>query len=168
MKNKKTKSFDVKKLIVPLLVLNFVALLGLGGYVLVKLNKDPVPPVIENPNLEDVQIEAKPGTEVDAMIQSADNAMADVYSMLIKGTTFNVDDGIVFSFGDDGNFSGYYDEENPNVTNYKYKVIVGKDKTYKLYIYNYDGGVEYKMAFNSDGDVVLDESKSGTSYVLKY
>lgn len=168
MKNKKAKSFNTKKLIVTLLVLNFVLLLGLGGYVLVKLNKDPELPVVENPNLEDFQIEAKPGTEVDAMIQSADNTMADVYAMLIKGTTFTVDENIVFSFGNEGDFSGYFDAENPNVVNYKYKVMSGNDKTYKLYIYNYDGGVEYSMAFNSDGNVVLNEKNSGITYVLQY
>lgn len=166
--DKKKKKTDGKKLIIAFLILNFVLVLGLGGFVTYRLTKRPSEPDSGQTATPDVLPDKKGSSEVDALIQSADNSMANVYSLLIQGTSFEVEGGLTFTFGTEGEFSGYFDEENPNVKNYKYKVLVGNDNNYKLYIYNFDTGVEYDMIFNPEGDVVLTDKVNNRTYVLKY
>lgn len=166
--DKKKKKTDGKKLIIAFLVLNFVLVLGLGGFVTYRLTKSPSEPDSGQTATPDVLPDKTGSSEVDALIQSADNSMANVYSLLIQGTSFDVEGGLTFNFGTEGEFSGYFDEANPNVKNYKYKVLVGNDNNYKLYIYNFDTGVEYDMIFNPEGDVVLTDKVNDCTYVLKY
>lgn len=75
---------------------------------------------------------------------------------MIKGKRFRSIDNIVFSFGSDGSYSGFFDSSNLNVSDYWFD-LSSEDQDHFLNIYNSDYSivVSYLIFINTKGNIEL-------------
>lgn len=108
--------------------------------------------------------------DVDSLVEEADKSMVGVYEALIRGTSFDCGNGVKFEFGFEGEYAGFFDAKNKEVTGYSYEVVVGDGKTLNLRIYNEDKTryVEYAMKFNADGNILLTYPGTDQAFLLKF
>lgn len=108
--------------------------------------------------------------DVQTLVNEADAGMPDIYRALLENSDFDLGDGVVFHFGEDGAYAGYFDADNRDVSGYNYAVTVGEENDYTLTISNEDNSkyVEYSMSFDMDGNILLKYPGMEQSLVLKY
>lgn len=112
-----------------------------------------------NPDLKEV---AEKNNAEEALYKEEEVELSEneywkqIYLAIIEGT-YNVEDGISFTFGPNGKFSGFYNEENTNVENYSYDISgeIGKEDCC-IVISNptFTDSVSYNLVFN-DGHIFL-------------
>ncbi|MDD3417533.1 MAG: hypothetical protein PHY47_26675 [Lachnospiraceae bacterium] len=115
-------------------------------------------------NAKELSVSGKEYTETEVASADAEatDQMTNVYYALIQGSYAEVSEGKKLSFGPDGSFEGFFDNENPNVTGYTYEVlnpVEDCDISYEasINIYNADKSVyvQYKLLFDQDSNMQL-------------
>lgn len=81
------------------------------------------------------------------------SSLSTLYNDLLSGDYEY--DGLEFHFGNDGKYSGFFDDSNPNVTDYTYEITTDAENTV-LNIYNDDDTamVSYYLVFSDDYEEV--------------
>jgi hypothetical protein len=99
--------------------------------------------------------------EVDNAMAQAENEMTNIYSILIGGTSGDIGE-YHMSFGTDGSFDGFYDNDNCNISGYTYEILKaldddGSDVVANVNIYNSDSTsyVQYKLKFDENSNLML-------------
>ncbi len=96
--------------------------------------------------------------------------LSETYMLLVENTEFELEDGIIFNFGKNGEYSGFFDSENRDVEGYSYQIVKRNDKDY-LDIFNEDKSksVSYEFSLLDDGSgISLYYEDSDSTIVLKY
>lgn len=103
-------------------------------------------------------------------IAKINSEMSNVYSSLLSGWTFQPADDVLFTFGTDGTYSGFFDAENRNVEGYTYEITLNDSDQYVLNIYNEDKNkvVSYILSLDDDGNIVLNYKDSTDGFVLSF
>lgn len=106
--------------------------------------------------------------EKDDWTGTYNDAAVKLYLNKIENKSFYVSDTIIFSFGLNGNFSGFFDSNNQNVTGYFYEVKYEEDAVF-LYIYTSDHtvAVVYQMVLNDINNIELHYTKADVVLELK-
>jgi hypothetical protein len=87
--------------------------------------------------------------------QVINDCLLESYGMMIKGEVYTSGDKI-FNFGDDNNYSGYVNSDNPNVQNWIYSLDISSDVfILKLYNYDYSVSVFYIFDITDEGKIRL-------------
>lgn len=87
--------------------------------------------------------------------QLYDNNLLETFGILIRDTTYTSGDKI-FEFGDENIYSGYVNDDNPNVSNWIYSLdLDGTDCILKLYNSDYTESMFYIIDITSDGKLKL-------------
>lgn len=147
-----------KAVIITVTVLNCIILSSLAGYLFFLKGKgddtDSINPVPEERQMD---------------YSGKDSEMASIYVSLLEGTEFDIGDGIVFSFGSEGRYAGFFDANHKNVKDYRYKICMEKDNVL-LQICNKEETqlVSYNMIFDKDGNVVLKHSNMEKTIKLEF
>lgn len=136
---------EKKSFIVTVIVLNCIIIILLVSYLffLKGRNRDADSPTII-------------AEEKQVNYSDKDAEMADIYVSLLEGTKFDLGDGVFFSFGSEGKYTGFFDADHRNVKDYHYKIYIKEDYIL-LNIYNKGETqlVSYNMSFDKDGNMLL-------------
>lgn len=111
--------------------------------------------------------------DLSLIMADAEASLSTVYMNIISGSRATFSDGNVMMFNEDGKFSGYFDEKNPNVTGFTYKVTSPIDKKYQasIYIFNLkdSSNVRYDVVVSKEtGETKLYDSKNNNYIVLDF
>ena len=117
--------------------------------------------------------------DTEFSFDEANDAMADVYTTLIKGTNVNISNDKQMHFGTDGTFSGFFDENSTDVEGYSYEVQGITDDADQngavaiVNIYNQDRSqyVQYHLVYGVKSDepeLLLQYPESGKTYALEF
>lgn len=117
--------------------------------------------------------------DTEFSFDEANDAMADVYTTLIKGTNVNISNDKQMHFGTDGTFSGFFDENSTDVEGYSYEVLgitndVDQNGAVAIVnIYNQDRSqyVQYHLVYGGNSDepeLLLQYPGSGKTYALEF
>lgn len=166
MKEKKLSDiFDERMIKILVLAVNGVVLVFLLVYIITRI----VIPQINGAgqiSAVDTAAVAEANAEVEEVMTSDEN-LSSIYSDLLANTTFTTEDGMIFSFGENGSYKGFYDTNNPDVTGYSYDVqAIGADIMLNIYDMDKENVVCYKMEFMNNGDIQLTYLDNGVSFVL--
>ena len=96
--------------------------------------------------------------------------LSDTYTLLIEDNLFDAGNGIIFDFGSDGEFSGFFDADNMNVEGYSYQLVKREGVDF-LDIFNEDRSrsVSYEFSMLDDGSgITLYHRESDTTFTLYY
>lgn len=150
------KKFDTAVIIVNCVIIGILVVILIFMY----LNAGETEKPVQNSGDVDVQF----------LIDEADAGMLEVYRVLLENSDFDLGDGVVFHFGEDGAYSGYFDADNRDVSGYHYAVTAGEKSDCTLTISNEDNSkyVEYTMSFDMDGNILLKYPGMEQCLVLKY
>jgi hypothetical protein len=99
-----------------------------------------------------------------------DDSMSTLYQSLLEGWTYRIDEDIIFSFGRDNLYSGFFDKDNRDVQKYSYEIAMDEDSGgHVLNIYNENKScmVSYEISLDSDGNILLGYPGTDKSFVLK-
>lgn len=93
--------------------------------------------------------------EEEKTLSEAENYQV-IYMALIPGT-YQAEDGMVFIFGTDGTFEGYFNAENTNVKQYKYEITgkIGVESFIKISNPTYTESVTYPLEITTDGKIYM-------------
>lgn len=96
------------------------------------------------------------------------NDMSGLYSSLLLGK-YKVGQGIVFEFQSDGSYSGYFDDQHPDVTGYTY-TLKYDGSNYLLSIFNErkSAKVTYYVILTDDAGIILKYPQSNVEIKLEY
>lgn len=172
---------DSKKFNIAVISINGILIIGLSCYLVVMNVKITEKDFKEEQIIRETDTEGSTSGSVDAeepmseeidveeLIYEADTSMLDIYSALIRGTDFELGDGIEFHFGFNGEYAGYFDVDNTSMENCTYEVTI-KDNAYVLFIYNENKNkyAEYQMSFDSNGNIILTYPGMDQSLLLEY
>ncbi|MBR2045001.1 MAG: hypothetical protein IJ958_02565 [Agathobacter sp.] len=164
------KVFKSKTFNFVMIVVNVLAIVILLIWLAVSIISDNEKKEIDNSG-SNLNMEQNVGdVDVDSLVEEADKSMVGVYEALIRGTSFDCGNGVKFEFGLEGEYAGFFDAKNKDVTGYSYEVATGDEKTLKLRIYNEDKTryVEYAMKFNSDGNILLTYPGTDQAFLLEF
>ena len=113
-----------------------------------------------------------------ASASEVDDALTNVYVALIANTVVSLGNDKCMYFGNDGNFDGFFDESNPDVSGYSYEVVSMSDSNDEdgavaaVNIYNGDKTkyVQYKMVYGGSSDspeLRLLYPRTGASFAIE-
>jgi len=107
--------------------------------------------------------------ERQAACSDKDAEMANIYASLLEGMDFDLGDRVVFSFGSEGKYAGFFDAGHKNVKDYRYGFKIEGDSIL-LNIYNKEKTqmVSYGMSFDADGDVLLKHPDSKKTIRIEF
>jgi len=140
-----------------------------------KENHDSSMETSENPKKNDssdmgsfANQDLKVDVESDSTVLNVGGDMSGLYSSIILGR-YTVGEKIVFHFHSDGTYSGYFDDNNQDVTEYSY-VLEYDGMNYLLNIFNPNKSekVTYYVTLTEDADIVLKYPKSDVEIKLEY
>lgn len=117
-------------------------------------------------------------TDTEFSFEEADDALTNVYVTLIKGTNVNISKDKHMHFGNNGEYEGFFDENDTNVKGYSYEVIGAVDNSAQdgavatVNIYNKDRSkfVQYKLVYGGTSkkpELLLMYPKTGKTYSLE-
>lgn len=91
----------------------------------------------------------------------------NVYSSLLIGE-YIAEDGTAFRFAPGNTYSGYFNEDAPDVMNYSYEIVNISDTENEVVIYSADKRLEIKYSLDLDmeGNVILTIPDTETKYTL--
>lgn len=117
-------------------------------------------PVIEENNADSIIQSIKSVALEEINIDFANNlndSVAQAFTDTIRGTYF-IDENIMYDFGQDSSYYGFFDNENLYVQNYTYKIVMKDDHTY-VYIVSPDGSqmVSYQFIVENKKKFLLYE-----------
>lgn len=183
-KNKRTESTEVEtKKFKRMLVIEVAALCILAVLVIVdvfkvpdmimsKLSSQPitqssdVTPVVGSKTASQVEGAADTMTPeaVDQLMNEADNAMNDIYALMLQGK-FTSEEGLVFNFGYDGStYEGFVNSNATSVSGTYTVYADGNNNVVKMTAGNEEG--IYTFTFTDAGDAMLTDNNSGIVYTL--
>lgn len=92
---------------------------------------------------------------VSKSVIATNNEHLELINNIIKDASLSAGN-LVFSFGSNGEYSGFFDSDNPNVEGYHY-TLESKGINEYLNIYNsdYTRMMSYRIDLSEDGDVLL-------------
>ena len=107
-------------------------------------------------------------TTETTMTDSSDG-MSGISGMLISGTHADAGQGKVFYFGAEGIYSGYFDNQRTNVTDYTYEVVQNETGEDCVNIYNPEKTqyVQYKLGFDQESNLVLNFDENETITLMQ-
>ncbi|MCI8377382.1 MAG: hypothetical protein HFH72_02550 [Lachnospiraceae bacterium] len=149
---------EKKSFIVTVIVLNCIVISLLTGYLFFLKEKN-----------HSVNKPAVATEEKQVHYSDKDAEMADIYASLLEGAKFDLGDGLVFSFGPEGIYAGFFDADNRNVKDYRYNINMEGDNIF-LNIYNKEETrlVSYDMSFDKNGDMLLRHPDMKETIKLKF
>lgn len=162
-------NFKVLRNIVIVLIIFEILVIG-GVYLNIKGKKSNIQSIDNTAgnemNRNDVESSDKETVENDIPMNETES-MEEIYKMAILGS-YKTEEGLIFKFYDDGLFSGFFDNKNKEVENYKYSVLYS-DNMVQLKIINPkdESAVLYYLTFDKDGNAVLTYPDNGAIIVLK-
>lgn len=159
MKSKRSKKFETVVCVLNIILMIFMVVYLLNAFAGKKSS---------SPNME-------PEVSADFTMDSADDALVDVYTTLIKGTSVKIDNDKRMYFGVDGDFSGFFDKDNSNVEGYSYEIIGitnGDEEdgaVAEVNIYNKDRSkfVRYKLLFGENSELLLLYPETGKKFTIE-
>lgn len=153
------KLLENKKFIAIVLVLNCIVICILISYL--------VRAKMEERSTES-QSQTVDSSDTVSFSQS-DEDLASIYMSLLWGSHFDLDNDIHFCFDESGEYSGFFDSENPDVKGYSYYINVS-DGTVYLEIYNKDKSkvVQYEVSFDQEDNIILKHPNMETPITLSY
>lgn len=115
---------------------------------------------IEDVNIDDLEI-----------LRNAPSAESynNVFFSLLVGK-YVAEDGTTFNFGADYSYTGYFDDDNPDVENYSYEIINESESENIVTVYSADKREEirYFLDLDLEGNVILTIPDTEIKYVLCY
>lgn len=143
--NKLNKVLDNKKYTIIVIILNIVVIAIL---VMTIISKTTASKEISQ-ETESVQ------ESVSKSVIATNNEHLELINNIIKDASLSAGN-LVFSFGSNGEYSGFFDSDNPNVEGYHY-TLESKGINEYLNIYNsdYTRMMSYRIDLSEDGDVLL-------------
>lgn len=155
---------ESRKFIMTVIILNVILFVFLAGYVIlhvVKTNREQIDQVQGGRRSEQwtrqAQLDGKDGTEEE---------LENIYEQLLEGLDFEPEEGISFHFGENREFSGYFDKDNTKVNGFFYEVIVdGADIMLNLFDKENTKRVSYSLYILNDGNLEISQ-KDGQKYSL--
>lgn len=159
MKSKRSKKFETVVCVLNIILMIFMVVYLLNAFVGKKSS---------SPNME-------PEVSADSTMDSADDAMVDVYTTLIKGTSVKIDNDKRMYFGVDGDFNGFFDKDNSDVEGYSYEIIGITDEdeqdgaVAEVHINNIDKSkfVRYKLLFGKNSELLLLYPETGKTFTIE-
>lgn len=126
-----------------------------------------------------LSVEGKEYMEVDAAnaMDAAADQMVSVYYTLLQGSHADIGDDKNLQFGIDGNFSGFFDMEHPDVSGYTYEVLglseseednAGYEANVNIYNPDKSAYVQYKLLFDDNLNMQLYYQDSKTYIPLSF
>ena len=114
------------------------------------------------------------GEEIETSETSVDSRINDsmvyLYQSLFSGWSFKLNEETVFSFGKDGNYSGFFDNAHKSVVGYSYEITSDPETgDYLLNIYNEDKSsvVSYVLTLDEvSNDIMLTYPGAENALVL--
>ena len=93
----------------------------------------------------------------------------NVYNSLLIGD-YVTEDGTAFRFSPGNSYSGYFNEDAPDVVNYSYEIVNISDTENEIVIYSADkrSEVKYSLDLDMEGNVILTIPDTETKYTLCY
>lgn len=167
MKSKsKSKKFEIS-----VCILNIILIIVMIGYL---FHAFAGKKEVATSNADTVKVD-----DTEFSFDEANDAMADVYTTLIKGTNVNISNDKQMHFGTDGTFSGFFDENSTDVEGYSYEVWgITNDADQNgavaiVNIYNQDRSqyVQYHLVYGGNSDepeLLLQYPGSGKTYALEF
>ena len=161
------KFFEKKNVKIAVMALNLALIVGLVIYIFYMhsggLHKSGSAPSVTS--------ETYTEEELALAMSQAEETMVSIYGNLIPGSKAEFSDGNTMNFSVGGNYSGYFDEENPSV-NGTYIVTASDDDNYLADVNIYNGStsnyVQYKLMYDENKDFVLYYPANGALIPLKY
>lgn len=159
MKSKRSKKFETVVCVLNIILMVFMVVYLLNAFAGKKSG---------SPNMEQE-------VSADSAMESANDAMVDVYTTLIKGTSVKIDNDKQMHFGVDGDFNGFFDKDNSDVEGYSYEIIGITDEdeqdgaVAKVNIYNKDKSkfVQYKLLFGEKSELLLLYPETGKIFTIE-
>lgn len=98
---------------------------------------------------------------------SRDSVMENIFYERIIGK-YRINDSMVYKFGMNGIYSGFFDDNSPNVSGYSYEIVVVNDAA-ELSIYNVEKNkvVTYQILLLNDESIALYYPNSNLKIILK-
>ena len=111
--------------------------------------------------------------DISLMMADAEESLNNVYMNLLAGSRATFADGNVMVFSKNGEFSGYFNADNPNVSGYNYRVTTSADSKFQgvLNIFSRESSsyVKYNIVVTSDSsDIKLFNPSDNTYITLEY
>ncbi len=156
--------FKKKNVKIAVMVLNLALIVGLLGYIIFlhSGSRSGAPKVTAEEYTEE---------ELALAMSQAEDTMVSIYSNLIPGSKAEFSDGNTMNFSSDGNYNGFFDEDNPSITG-TYVVTASDDDKYLADINIYNGNsssfVQYKLMYDENKDFMLYYPANGALISLKY
>lgn len=88
--------------------------------------------------------------------ETMDNNILSIFKKKIVGN-WRVSQNMIFNFGDNGSYSGFFDNKLNNVSEYTYQCTTNKEGNQVLYIYNKEktSYIMYNLKLNAANNIVL-------------
>lgn len=138
--NKFAKILDNKKFTITVMVLNVVVILLLVIVLIQKTSQEKL---------------TTDTTPYNVDVTATNDSYLELINNIIKESTFTVDN-MEFTFGAEGEYSGFFDKDNTNVNGYFYNLEAkGVDTYLNIYSPDYSRVVNYRIDISKDGNVLL-------------
>lgn len=143
--NKINKVLDNKKYTIIIIILNIVVIAILVMNIISKTTASK----------ETFQDTESVQESVSKSVIATNNEHLELINNIIKDASLSAGN-LVFSFGSNGEYSGFFDSDNPDVEGYHY-TLESKGINEYLNIYNsdYTRMMSYRIDLSEDGDVLL-------------
>ena len=143
--NKLNKVLDNKKYTIIIIILNIVVIAILVMTIISKTTASK----------ETFQETESAQESVSKSVIATNNEHLELINNIIKDASLSAGN-LVFSFGSNGEYSGFFDSDNPDVEGYHY-TLESKGINEYLNIYNsdYTRMMSYRIDLSEDGDVLL-------------
>lgn len=143
--NKLNKVLDNKKYTIIVIILNIVVIAILVMTIISKTTASK----------ETFQETESVQESVSKSVIATNNEHLELINNIIKDASLSAGN-LVFSFGSNGEYSGFFDSDNPDVEGYHY-TLESKGINEYLNIYNsdYTRMMSYRIDLSEDGDVLL-------------
>lgn len=104
-------------------------------------------------------------------VAEADRDIVSTYEKLLAGEKYDLGNGVKFCFDENGEYSGFFDSSNTNVSGYFYEISIKNGE--KIYLNIFNGReknrvVTYEIKFDTDGNILLDHPDLSESILLKH
>lgn len=103
----------------------------------------------------------------DDYLESRDDSMEKIFCERIVGK-YRINDSMVYKFGMNGIYSGFFDDNHQNVSGYSYEILVTDDQA-NLFIYNSDKTqvVTYELLLFDDSSIAIIYPSANLKIILK-
>lgn len=92
---------------------------------------------------------------VSKSVIATNNEHLELINNIIKDASLSAGN-LVFSFGSNGEYSGFFDSDNPDVEGYHYTLeLKGINEYLNIYNSDYTRMMSYRIDLSEDGDVLL-------------